>query len=440
MNQIFESRQKVKTESSGMVCEVEKFLGGGGQGEVYRATLEGRPVALKWYFPASATNEQRRALEALVRMGPPSDKFLWPLELTSSAGVAGFGYIMPLRDARYKGIVDMMKRRVEPSFRALATAGFELSHNYQLLHSKGLCYRDISFGNVFFDPGSGEVLICDNDNVAVDSGEQSSVLGTPRFMAPEVVRGDALPSTQTDLFSLSVLLFYMFIVHHPLEGKKELAIKCLDLPAMTKLYGTEPLFIFDPNDRSNEPDPTYQQNAVAFWPIYPKFMRDLFTKAFTEGIRDPQHGRVRESAWRANCVRLRDSIFYCANCEAENFYDAEALSASGGVPGNCWSCRKQLVLPPRIRIGKTVVMLNHDTRLFPHHVDDEKLYNFSQPVAEVARHPQDPNIWGLKNLSTEKWVINSTDGTVKDVAPHSSFTLRVGTRINFGKSEGEIRL
>src|SRR5205085_9992055 len=96
--------------SSGMVCEVEKFLGGGGQGEVYRATLGGKPVALKWYFSASATSEQRRALEALVRMGPPSDKFLWPLELTSAPGVTGFGYIMPLRDARYKGIVDMMKR------------------------------------------------------------------------------------------------------------------------------------------------------------------------------------------------------------------------------------------------------------------------------------------------------------------------------------------
>jgi hypothetical protein len=60
-----------------------------------------------------------------------------------------------------------------------------------------------------------------------------------------------VPSTQTDLFSLAVLLFYMFVMHHPLEGRKELAIKCLDLPAMKKLYGTEPLFIFDPSDDSN---------------------------------------------------------------------------------------------------------------------------------------------------------------------------------------------
>ena len=54
------------------------------------------------------------------------------------------------------------------------------------------------------DPDSGEALICDNDNVAVDKQEQSGVLGTPRFMAPEIVRGEAKPSTQTDLFSLSV--------------------------------------------------------------------------------------------------------------------------------------------------------------------------------------------------------------------------------------------
>jgi DNA-binding helix-hairpin-helix protein with protein kinase domain len=112
------------------------------------------------------------------------------------------------------------------------------------------------------------------------------------------------------------------MMHHPLEGKKELAIKCLDLPAMKKLYGTEPVFIFDPADDSNAPDPQHQRNPLAFWSIYPKFLRTLFTRAFTEGISDPQHGRVRESNWRAAMVRLRDSIIYCAHCNAENFHDA----------------------------------------------------------------------------------------------------------------------
>ena len=439
MNQILKPGQTVQADPSGMTCEVGQFLGAGGQGEVYRAKIGGKDVALKWFFPHIATQELESSIRTLTQISAPTEKFLWPMEMTYAQGVRGFGYVMPLREARFKNIVDLMKRRIEPSFRALATAGLELSHSYLQLHSKGLCYRDISFGNAFFDPNTGEILIADNDNVAVDEHARSSVLGTPRFMAPEVVRGDALPSTQTDLFSLSVLLFYMLIVHHPLEGKKELSIKCLDLPAMTKLYGTEPVFIFDPQDHSNEPVPGYHDNALAFWPIYPQFLRDLFTKAFTEGIRDPQNGRVRESEWRAAVVRLRDSIVYCSKCGMENFYDADALKATGGKPGSCWSCKTDISLPPRIRIAKGVVMLNYDTRLFPHHVDDQRSYDFTRPIAEVIRHPANPGIWGLKNLSQDKWVTTSPDGDVKDVEPGRSVTIAVGAKINFGKAEGEIR-
>lgn len=437
MDQILKAGQKVRTVSSRASCVVEKFLGGGGQGEVYQAHLSGKRVALKWYYPASATAEQRKALETLVKMDAPSDRFLWPIELAEASGAPSFGYIMPLRDPRFKGIVDMMKRRIEPGFRALATVGLELSHSYLQLHARGLCYRDISFGNAFFDPQSGEVLICDNDNVAVDNQSRSAVFGTPRFMAPEIVRGDAVPGTQTDLYSLSVLLFYMFMMHHPLEGKKELAIKCLDLPAMKRLYGTEPLFIFDPLDNSNAPDPQHQRNALVFWSLYPGFLRDLFTKAFTEGISDPQHGRVRESNWRGAMVRLRDSIIYCAHCSAENFHDADHPGATEGW-GPCWSCRRKLRLPPRVRLGKSFVMLNHDTMLFPHHVDEEKRYDFTQPVAAVTKHPADPKIWGLKNLSGQTWSTTNSKGEMKDVSPGRSVTLASGTRINFGHAEGEI--
>ena len=438
MNQILKSGQTVHTES-GIPCKVGRFLGGGGQGEVYQADWKSKPIALKWYFPAQATPEQRGALALLIEKGPPDNRFLWPLELTVSPDVPGFGYIMPLREPRFKGIVDLMKRRIEPTFRALATAGLQLADSYLQLHAQGFCYRDISFGNVFFDPDTGEALICDNDNVAVDGQGESGVLGTPRFMAPEIVRGEAQPSTQTDLFSLSVLLFYMLMVHHPLEGKRELAIRCLDLPAMNKLYGTEALFIFDPDDDSNQPVAGVHDNAIAFWPLYPQFLRDLFTEAFTLGLSDPLE-RVRESEWRSAMVRIRDSIVFCGNCGSENFYDGDALRASGGRPGGCWACGTPLRLPPRIRIGNAVVMLNHDTQLFPHHVDDQRMYDFSKPVAAVTQHPKDPSVWGLRNLSDEKWSITNLDGSIKDVEPGRSVRLAVGLRINFGKKEGEIRL
>ncbi len=441
MDQIFKAHQIVRAESSGITGTIEQLLGSGGQGEVYRLKLGEATVALKWYFPASATTQQRVALELLVKKGPPTEKFLWPMELVTAPNVPGFGYVMPLREARYKGIVDLMKRRIEPTFRALATAGLNLSHSYLQLHSQGFCYRDISFGNAFFDPQTGEVLICDNDNVGVNGESRSDILGTPRFMAPEVVRKETYPSTQTDLFSLAVLLFYMLMVHHPLEGKKETEIKCLDLPAMTKLYGTEPLFIFDPHNNTNAPVPGCHDNALAFWPIYPQFLRDLFTKAFTDGIRDPQNGRVRESEWRTAMVQLRDAIVYCGQCGAENFYDATVLKITSGKLRSCWSCDKEVQLPPRIRLGKsTMVMFNHDTRLFPHHLNTQRMYDFSQALAEVTRHPSNPQLWGLKNLSAEKWVCTTSDGTVKDVPPGRSVTLALGTKINFGTIEGEIRL
>ncbi len=458
MNQILEIGQEVISKNTGKVIAVEQFLGGGGQGEVYRVSLQGRPLALKWYFPEAITPAYRKNLERLIDKGPPNRNFLWPMEIVFDENLKSFGYLMPLRDERYKGIVDLMKRRIDPSFRALALAGFNLAHSFLQLHSKGMCYSDISFGNVFMHPESGDILICDNDNCIFD-GEKAGIKGTPRFMAPEVVLGGN-PNTQSDLFSLAVLLFYMFFLHHPLEGRREAEIKCFDLPAMKKLYGAEPLFIFDPANDANRPVPGLHDNALIYWPLYPNFLRGLFTRAFTTGISDPQNGRVRETEWRAAMLRLRDCIIYCPACGAENFCDPGqggeedyASADPGAQPGrdsggteagrsqagvSCWSCRREVPLPPRLKLPSRPVMLNYDTKLYPHHIDQSAGFDFNHPLAEVNRHPEKPQIWGLKNTGSEKWVCTTVDGAVKDVPPGKSITLAVGTKINFGKSEGLI--
>jgi eukaryotic-like serine/threonine-protein kinase len=432
MGGLLQTGQRLTTESSRTECDVLEFLGGGAQGEVYRAGFGGRQVALKWYLPQCATPRQRASLELLTRNGPPDARFLWPMELASSPSAPGFGYIMPLRAPCFRSISELMKRRIDPGFRVLATAGFELAHAFLQLHSQGFCYRDISFGNIFLDPHSGEIAICDNDNVAVDGDSAGDILGTPRFMAPEVVRGEALPSTQTDLFSLAVLLFYLFMVHHPLDGRRELAIHSFDLPAMTQLYGVEPLFIFDPEDRSNEPVAGRHDNAILSWPIYPRFLRQLFTQAFTVGLRN-ECARVREGEWRAAMIQLRDSILYCRLCGAENFYDGE--------PGVCWACNAPIRLPFRLRIGRSMIMLNHDTRLFPHHIDEKRSNDFSKPVAEITKHPDYAGVWGLKNISAEKWFSSAQgDPTPVEVPPGRTLRLEAGLRIHFGKLEGEVRI
>lgn len=439
MNQLLKINQTVKLDN-GVICTIKAFLGSGGQGEVYKADLNGSDIAIKWYFPQQATSEQRTALEHLLKIGAPNANFLFPLHLVSSETTPGFGYLMPLRQANFKNIADLMKRRIEPSFRQLITATVQLTDSFLQLHAKGLCYRDISFGNFFIDPNTGDILICDNDNVTVNGCQTTGVVGTPRFMSPEVVRHECNPNSDTDLFSLAVLLFYLLMLHHPLEGKKEADIKAFDLPAMNKLYGFEPLFIFDPNDNANRPVAGYQDNAIIYWAIYPQFIKDLFIQAFTFGLRDV-HGRIRESEWRRQLLRLKDAIVDCV-CGAENFYDEAELKANGRLKP-CWSCQQLLTLPPRIRIKQPAyemtVILNNKAELYPYHLYPARKNELTPAVAQVGQHPQNPSIWGLKNLSGDTWSFNE-NGAVKTVEPGKSVSLTTGITINFGQAQAEIRI
>ena len=94
---------------------------------------------------------------------------------------------------------------------------------------------------VFLKENGSLIAVCsfrDVNTGAISIGiDNSAVYGTPRFMAPEIVLGKAKPSRNTDLYSLAVLLFYMFMMGHPLEGKLEADIRCMDIHA-TAWYDT----------------------------------------------------------------------------------------------------------------------------------------------------------------------------------------------------------
>ena len=158
-------------------------------------------------------------------------------------------------------------------------------------------------------------------------------------------------------------------------------------------------------------------------------------KAFTDGIKDPVNGRVRESEWRSAMVRLKDSIIYCG-CGAENFYDVSDISNQRTY--RCWLCNQKMQIPPKLKIDNNIIMLNYDTEIFPHHIDDERMYDFSEPVAVVNKHPSKPDLWGLKNLGDQKWIGKLSSGKILEINPGNSITIASGTKINFGKYEGEI--
>ena len=441
--QLLKPGQVVQT-ASGVPCRVGRLLGSGTQGEVYQCEWGGADFALKWYFPQQAKPAQRDSLAALIAQGSPTPHFLWPQDLAHAGQVDGFGYVMRLRDARYRGLVDLVSGRMDIAAIALINAALELTKAMRALHTRGLCYRDISFGNAFIDPDEGQILVCDNDNVTVNRTPWSDVGGTMGFMAPEVVLGE-VPSRTSDLHSLAVLLFHMLFIGHPLMGRRMLSIRSWDAVAQRELFGKQPVFIFDPDETSNEAldtdaDPSGEcgGTALAYWRIYPQFLRDAFTQAFTAGLRIPTQ-RPTDLEWLNTLARLRDSIYRC-RCGTPNYYDPTVVAGVLQPPPPCWSCGHAPTLPFRIRLGKKVVMLNFDTRLYLHHLaGEDAAFDYSKALAEVTRHPTDPDRWGLKNLGSTKWVATLNDGSVRDVEPGRSASLAHNTRIAFGRVEGVIR-
>ncbi len=424
---------RVELPRYGGLWRLGALLGEGGQGSVYELVPEhaGPPVlAVKWYRPETAHPAQRRALEKLAQLPPPSDAFLWPLEVLDDES-GGFGYVMPLRPQGYVPIADLLTGRVDAAFSTVTSLCMGLADSFLQLHAQGLCYRDISLGNVFFDPASGHPLVCDNDNVGIDGLGDAHVLGTSRFMAPEVVRMEAQPSTATDLYSLSVLIFYLLMFHHPLQGRRELEYPCLDRDAERELFGLRPLFIFDPDDTSNAPDPTVHAAVLDYWPLYPGFVHDDFVRAFTHGLTDPTR-RVREGVWRAHLSRLLDGIAHCPGCTRENLTD-------DGTPlGKCWSCGRALEQPVRLVFGRRALVLNPGTRVTRHHLARD--YDYATTVGLVAQHPQRPGLWGVRNESSAEWRVLAPGGQELVVAPGRSAGLVVGSTIDFGAARGTVEV
>jgi hypothetical protein len=439
MTDILRTGQSVFTVPQQTPISISGFIARGGQGEVYCADLGGQPVAVKWYFsnyPHQAELHQR--ISDLVSLGAPSESFLWPFALVAAPGVPVFGYVMPFVGAPFTSLPAIWHSEPRPPQRVLAAVGMNLAHSFVQLHAKGLCYRDISDGNIFYHPVTGDIRIADNDNVGVKD-RPGEVAGTRGYMAPEVVRREAVPSRTTDLHSLAVVLFQVLMLQHPLVGKRELEIPLhMSEENQIYFYGKAPVFIFDPADHSNELIPGHSDyaDALAAWPVYPAFLRELFTRAFTEGLRDPENGRVTDGEWRRAFARLRDSIFYCPACGEENFLDEDAVRAAAGAMPPCRHCAAVPPIPPHIKFGSGRVMLNRDTQLFPHHVDSRRAYDFSRPVAAVTATP--PPV--LQNLSAQKWTLRTTEGGISEIPPGAAAPLPDRSTINFGSTEGVVRL
>lgn len=421
----FQKGQRIKTVSGGELEVIQK-LGEGGQGVVYKVNYNGKPLALKWYFGNKLNNADKfyRNIQNNIKQGTPTGAFLWPLEITEYFE-GSFGYLMELRPPEYKDFSLFLLAKVHfANIEALINTALCITNGFRELHNRGYSYQDLNDGNFFVNPKTGDVLICDNDNVA-PYGENLGIAGKCRYMAPEVVMGQKRPDSHTDRFSLAVVLYMLLFLNHPLEGKRTMC-PCLTEELERKFYGSDPVFVWDPANDANRPVRGVHTNEIKLWPLYPAFVRKTFEKAFSHEVmvgNDTTH-RVIEKEWQEVFTTLRDLTIKCS-CGSETFIDPSQQSC------RCINCGKSIERPPILKVKKYHAALAPGKKLYACHVQYDS-DDFKEAKGEVISSRNNPSLLGLRNNSNNTWEAILPNGSSKGYPNGQVIKLGKGIKINFG--------
>ncbi len=395
----FNKNDTVKLKIGNSLTIKEK-LGEGGQGVVYRVELQGKEYALKWYTHEYSKKFYQN-LDNNIKKGAPAKTFLWPLYITEWKDNR-FGYVMELRPPEYKDFSHfLLAKQRFASLSSMINAALQISNAFRELHRAGYSYQDLNDGNFFINPQTGDVLICDNDNVAPD-GTNLGIAGKCRYMAPEVVLGKRKPNADSDRFSLSVALFMLLFGNHPLEGKLIASVPCMTDKNERRFYGSDPVFIFDPQDDRNRPVMGIHTNAIRRWPLFPIFVREAFIHAFGKECAHHPNKRNPENEWQKLFIRLRDETVMCS-CGNETFIDLSQSSS------RCINCGKDLGKPLLLHVKNNRVVLFPQQKIYACHLRPDN-QDFLTVAGEVIQNKKNPSLWGIRNLTSDVWLATLPDG------------------------------
>ncbi|MBK6685003.1 MAG: serine/threonine protein kinase [Deltaproteobacteria bacterium] len=189
---------------------IHGVLGRGATGVVFDASdAQGQRIALKVIRPLGDTERVNLTVARFLREAQILQQVAHPgvVRLIGSGNHEGMLY---LAMARVEGVSLLVVRRQGPlGFDALIQLGGQLADALFHLHQKGVVHRDIKPANILIDQ-HGRPVITDFgiSGLADATGitRQGDLLGSPGFMAPEVVEG-AIPDARSDQFALGRLLF-----------------------------------------------------------------------------------------------------------------------------------------------------------------------------------------------------------------------------------------
>lgn len=236
-----------------------------------------------------------------------------------------------------------------------------MSRAVRKMHFTGLAHSDLSCRNILVDPASGQCAVIDIDSLVVPGKFPPDVLGTPGYIAPEVIATQHLPvkdpnhpgqpnparhlpSIKTDLYALPVLIYEYLLRRHPLRGPKVNSTASAEEDERLSM-GEKALFIENPNDKSNRPKSglsvSYEDLGPSSGANARRYLPNLFYRAFVDGLHNPS-ARPTADEWEKALCRTTDLLIPCGNSSCEEKWFVYTDGKKPRCPFCGWSLQQRI--------------------------------------------------------------------------------------------------
>jgi serine/threonine-protein kinase len=187
------------------------LLGKGGMGEVYRADdiKLGQPVALK-FLPKALEQNQERLNRFLNEVKTARHVSHPNVCRVYDVGEHEGQHFLSMEYVDGEDLASLLRRIGRlPEDKAVQIAR-QLCAGLGASHEQGVLHRDMKPANVMID-GRGRVRITDFGlaDLTESIGKDASRAGTPGYMAPEQLQGEAV-TPRSDIYSLGLVLYELF--------------------------------------------------------------------------------------------------------------------------------------------------------------------------------------------------------------------------------------
>ena len=299
--------------TSGEQYLLTDLAGEGAQGVVYNEASDKHIIKLYKNGTPIQNKNRIRKLTWLMEQDYP-DQFIKPLALIEEPYI---GYVMqkvkehsslnkllvPSRDVSFS---EWYNKETGGLRRRLFLA-YKIAMQFAMLHDTNRAYCDISGNNILVntDPAVASVCMIDIDNIYIPGGDSGNVLGTSRYMAPEIMNKQVLPDIFTDAYSLAVILFELIRVGHPYIGDM---VEDGTSEQQTQAYlGMYPYVDDDASDinRSSQMLPSEV--------VFTNHLSDLFQQTFVKG-KDNRVQRVPARDFAIACLEASNKVMKCPKC------------------------------------------------------------------------------------------------------------------------------